>query len=78
MLRVATTEISNEETGTEERGFKTSTQNSSTSYSDQVGTPKNFHELDVIAQLNANIEQLDRLQFRLSFLVSEIRSVIKK
>ncbi len=37
-----------------------------------------YRELDVLSQLKANVAQIEFLQFKLGFLVSEINSCIKK
>ncbi len=39
---------------------------------------KNYHELDPLSQLKANISQLEDLHFRLNFMVREIKSLIRK
>ena len=39
---------------------------------------KNYHELDPLSQLKANVNQLEALHFRLNFMVREVRSLIRK
>ena len=39
---------------------------------------KNYHEVDALSQLKANISQLEDLQFRLSFMMKEVKPLIRR
>ena len=47
-------------------------------YVEDEAKSENFYEVDVLTQLRANVQQIEDLQFRLNFLMSEIRTLIKK
>ena len=48
-------------------------------YSDFDDKPiDNYREIDVLSQLKANVTQLENLHFKLNYLISEIRGVVKK
>ncbi|MCB9026059.1 MAG: hypothetical protein H6625_07070 [Bdellovibrionaceae bacterium] len=39
---------------------------------------KDFHQLDALTQLKANVEKITDLQFRLNYMMGEVQSLVKK
>lgn len=37
-----------------------------------------YHQIDALSQLKANVEKINDLHFRLNYLMSEIQSLVKK